>query len=68
MDPIEVARRMVALLRSGELSRRLWELPPEDPLQPVREPRPIMPGGLRSSISVDEPEVDELVTAAGPRR
>lgn len=55
MDPVEAARRMIALLRSGAFAA-LWDLPPEDPLQPVREPKPVIPGGLRSSIAVDEPE------------
>jgi hypothetical protein len=66
MDAAEVARRMVALLRSGAFAR-LWELPPEDPLQPVREPKPIVPGGLRSSVAVDEPEPESFAEAVGPR-
>jgi hypothetical protein len=65
MDPVEIARRLVALLRSGALDSRLWEPPSEDPLSPVREPKPVTPGGRLASVAVDEPDPEPMLQAVG---
>jgi hypothetical protein len=57
----EFARRMIAAL----LNRLGPSRPPEDPYAAVREPRRRNPGGGRSAVALEEPEVPKAVRAVG---